>query len=172
MTRRVAAWTFILAVAASGLVATALPAHAGGGGCHEAQKTEMKGSRVVIEGLCFKPTVVHIVTGGLVTWLNKDPVVHAVTGAAQSFGDYTGLGPGQEVTHTFKEAGTYPYFCYFHPGMAGTVVVGGDTVPLQSAGASRPADSRAGRRLLILAYALAMAAIGLGTGYVIGRSAR
>ncbi len=171
MTRRIAACTVTL-IAAAFTVLPAAPAHAGGGGCHEAQKTEMKGSRVVIDGLCFKPTVVHIVTGGIVTWVNKDPMVHAVTGAAQSFGDYTGLSPGQEVTHTFKEAGTYPYFCYLHPGMTGTVVVGEGAVPLQPAAVSRPADSRAGRGLLILAYALAMAALGLGTGYVIGRSAR
>ena len=171
MIRRIAAWTFTFGIVASALVATAAPAQAGGGGCHEAGKTEAKATRVSIEGLCFKPTVVHVEPGDTVTWVNNDPMAHAVTGAAQAFGDYTNLEPGRAVSHAFKDAGTYPYFCYIHPGMTGTVVVDG-AVPLQPAAASRPENSKAGRGWLVVAFALGMAGLGLGTGYVMGRSAR
>jgi plastocyanin len=35
--------------------------------------------------------------------------------------------PTSSFTVTFEEPGTYPYFCAIHPGMAGQVVVRGDT---------------------------------------------
>jgi Copper binding proteins, plastocyanin/azurin family len=30
---------------------------------------------------------------------------------------------GKTFQHTFTTAGTFPYFCQVHPGMAGTVIV-------------------------------------------------
>ena len=46
------------------------------------------------------------------------------------------MAGGASFSHTFDEAGTYPYHCQVHPWMAGSVIVGGtstpaDTVPPQ-----------------------------------------
>jgi len=92
---------------------------------------------------CFIPSTVTIGVGETVTWDNTDTAAHTATG-----GGHAGEGPsgvfdsslimaGGSYSHTFDEAGTYPYFCMVHPWMLGTVIVGGsasepaDTVPPQ-----------------------------------------
>jgi hypothetical protein len=37
------------------------------------------------------------------------------------------LVPMATFSHTFTEAGNYPYYCGLHPNMVGTVIVGGDS---------------------------------------------
>lgn len=78
------------------------------------------------------PTV-RIAIGDTVKWTNpnrKDGAVHTVT----QMGCFTGdacefdsdlLAPGQEFSHTFTQAGTYPYRCRLHAPMEGVVVVNG-----------------------------------------------
>jgi len=39
------------------------------------------------------------------------------------------MANGPSFSHIFDTAGTYPYHCMVHPWMAGTVVVGGTTIP-------------------------------------------
>jgi hypothetical protein len=34
------------------------------------------------------------------------------------------LAPDQSASFEFKEEGTFPYVCIYHPGMAGAIVVG------------------------------------------------
>jgi hypothetical protein len=34
------------------------------------------------------------------------------------------LEPGQTFTHTFAQAGVYPFYCQIHPDMGGVVLVG------------------------------------------------
>ena len=80
---------------------------------------------------CFIPSTVTIGVGETVTWDNTDTAAHTATG-----GGHAGEGPsgvfdsslimaGGSYSHTFDEAGTYPYFCMVHPWMLGTVIVGG-----------------------------------------------
>ena len=33
------------------------------------------------------------------------------------------IKPGESFTQTFDKAGTFEYFCEFHPNMKGTIVV-------------------------------------------------
>jgi hypothetical protein len=47
---------------------------------------------------------------------------------------------GQRITYRFSTSGVYPYFCFFHPGMVGAVVVG-DAAGLGAAGAVANSDS-------------------------------
>ena len=91
---------------------------------------------MALEKRCFEPTVVRVDAGQTVTFTNKDPDAHAVTGVANSWGTYDELGQGDTVSYQFDEAGVFPYFCVLHPSMVGAVVVG-DGVP---AAASRTAD--------------------------------
>jgi plastocyanin len=100
------------------------PVSAGGGGCHRDLHRDLRGVRVTMVDNCFDPTVVRIDPGQRVTWSNASDQPHAVAGQAMKWGDYDEIFRGEKVSHTFREAGTYPYYCYIHPGMVGAVVVG------------------------------------------------
>ena len=159
---------------------TSLPATAGG--CHpkSPEPSSAKGGDTVtvpVEGCEFGPTVIHVPEGAEVTWVNRDPVPHTVTGANLSWGSMNEMPRGGEVHFRFDEAGTYPYQCYLHPGMAGAVVVGnGESsdiaaapLPIPPSSASEPStddstsrgDSSQGSSV---ASSVALAALALAAG--------
>src|SRR5919204_1574579 len=70
----------------------------------------------------FDPTSLTIAVGDTVTWTNNGQVAHTVTANGGSFDSGT-LNSGRSFTHTFNQAGTFPYFCQFHAGMKGTITV-------------------------------------------------
>lgn len=83
---------------------------------------------------CFSPSVLHVSPGTTVEWKNADQVSHTVTNGNPS-DNQTGtifdsglIAPGKDFTFTFKDAGTYNYFCQVHPWMMGEVIVGASTV--------------------------------------------
>jgi plastocyanin len=96
----------------------------GGGGCY-GPASDGSGTRAVIEELCFTPTVLHVDPGSTVTWVNRDRgIPHTVTGANRAWGSPEELRLGDEATFRFDRNGVYPYYCVYHPGMSGAVVVG------------------------------------------------
>ena len=78
-------------------------------------------TQVVIENSQFMPTDLEIKAGTTVEWVNKDSVDHTVTFENGDFD--TELVVGATTTVTFNEVGEYRYFCQFHPGMQGSVIV-------------------------------------------------
>ena len=72
----------------------------------------------------FDPVAIRVEAGDTVTWTNEDEFTHDVQ---MESGDDTKrhqLEPGDEVSITFEEPGTYDYECTFHPrDMRGRVVV-------------------------------------------------
>lgn len=80
---------------------------------------------------CFDPHEAIIDVGGEVMWKNGDTAAHTATsGDLTSDPDNVGtefdsslFGPGKTFSHTFEEAGTFPYFCMVHPWMKGVVTV-------------------------------------------------
>lgn len=112
-------------IAAVGIATSVV--EAGGGGCRDQPVTEERGTTVLMELACFKPTIAHISAGETVTFINQDEMLHTVTGVNSSWGDYTEteLGQGDSVEHRFSDRGVYPYYCLLHPGMIGVVVVDG-----------------------------------------------
>src|SRR5690606_36879809 len=123
MSTTVLRWFGILLPVAilSGDVVGATPARAGGG-CLDGL-TSAAGDTVELRSGCFEPSVLHVAAGTRVTWTNRDPGAHAVTGVGRSFGDYEQFGTDEAISIAFAEAGTYPYFCVLHPAMVGAVVV-------------------------------------------------
>src|SRR5437867_3934857 len=109
-----------------GLLLGAPPARAGGG-CHMTDFTDQRGLQVDLKQACFTPTVLRILPGQTVTFLNADDITHTVTGAAGSWGNYEDLQPHASVTYRFAASGVYPYFCAIHPGMVGAILVGDGT---------------------------------------------
>ena len=77
---------------------------------------------VEIVDFSFRSDTLEIAAGTTVTWTNEDTVPHTATADDGSF-DSGSLGKGDSFSHTFDEPGTYPYFCAFHTGMRGTIVV-------------------------------------------------
>jgi copper-containing nitrite reductase len=72
----------------------------------------------------YSPQTITVVIGvnNTVTWINNDDAPHTVTATDGSFNSGN-LNAGQSWTHTFIAAGTYTYYCSYHPWMKGTVVV-------------------------------------------------
>ena len=117
--RRLRALVPLLAVLAATVLAAA-PASAGGG-CH-APATEGRGRTVALTDLCFTPTLLRVQPGSTVTFVNRDTMAHPLSRPGGEWG-WDG-GVGDRATVRLDQAGTYPFFCYVHPGMVGVVVVG------------------------------------------------
>jgi plastocyanin len=118
--RRLPALVLLLAVLAATAL-TAVPASAGGGGCHR-PATDARGTALALTELCFSPTVLRVEEGSQVTVVNRDGIDHPL---ARPGGEWYWAGNvGGRATVRFDKAGTYPFFCFAHPGMVGVVVVG------------------------------------------------
>lgn len=121
MMRRV----LFVCVAATALLAAALPANAGSYCPDPDSFQDHATNQVVMKADCFGPTVARIEAGDELTFRNVDPHAHTVGGVAGSFGDaHKEVPAGESVTFRFDEEGVYPFFCVLHVGMAGAVVVG------------------------------------------------
>ena len=76
----------------------------------------------------YDPEVITVSVGDTVLWDNADTTVHTVTSGMPPT-DTTGvfdsemMMAGDSFEFTFTEAGTYDYYCTFHPWMVGTVNV-------------------------------------------------
>ena len=117
--RRLPALVLLLAVVAATALTT-VPAWAGGG-CHR-PATEARGTTLALADLCFSPTVLRVEPGTEVTIVNRDPLAHPLS---RPGGQWGWDGAARDATTVrLDRAGTYPFFCYTHPGMVGVVVVG------------------------------------------------
>ncbi len=123
-----AGWRWLVgpAVLAGLLCAGAAPASASGGGGCGRPVTDARGTTVAIRVFCFRPTVLRVRPGQTVRFVNRDPVAHTVLGANGAWGSFDILrAGGGSVAYRFTRPGVYSYVCTLHPGMVGTVVVGG-----------------------------------------------
>jgi glucose/arabinose dehydrogenase/plastocyanin len=91
---------------------------------------------VGMSGFSFMPPTVTIQVGDTVMWTNMDSIAHTTTSGANpptsdGLWNSGALGSHQTFSHTFTQAGTFPYFCEFHFGfgMRGTVIVQGGNGP-------------------------------------------
>lgn len=76
---------------------------------------------VVIEKMKFGPTPDNLRVGDVIVWQNKDILRHTATARDKSFD--VDLPPGAEVKTTMTQAGSFAFFCRFHPGMTGILTV-------------------------------------------------
>ena len=101
-----------------------IPASAGGGGC---ELTDGSGSTVEIEFSCITPTLIRVEPSDTVTFVNRDSYRHVIVGAGYQWASKGYMRAQEAFAATFDEDGVYPYQCYLHPGMSGTVIVGTGT---------------------------------------------
>ena len=78
---------------------------------------------VEIKNFSFNPPEITVPVGGSVTWTNDDSTPHTATGLDREVLQSGAIKPGESFTQTFDTAGTFDYFCEFHPNMKGTIVV-------------------------------------------------
>ena len=79
----------------------------------------------------FKFEDLEISIGTIVSWLNKDGVQHTVTAGTfkepqREVFDSGALSKGEQYSFVFHDAGSYKFYCVFHPRMEGTITVRGN----------------------------------------------
>lgn len=79
--------------------------------------------RIVAYDNYFEPKTINVAPGTTVRWENKGEHGHTVTSDSRQFDSE--LAVGQAYSRTFDRPGTYYYYCRFHKGMQGTIVVDG-----------------------------------------------
>ena len=108
VTRRTGAWicaALLIATTASAMVSA------------RAEEAVIK-----IDNFTFTPPQLTVKTGTTVTWRNEDDIPHTVASSARLFKSKA-LDTNDSFSFTFKDAGSYEYFCGLHPHMKGKVVV-------------------------------------------------
>ncbi len=96
----------------------------------------VQSNTVTLKLIAFKPEALTVKAGTAVTWKNEDGTDHSVTsGVVKQEGggvkdtpdgkfDSGTLGAGKSFSFTFASAGTYTFYCKFHPAtMRGTITV-------------------------------------------------
>jgi plastocyanin len=77
---------------------------------------------IVMQNLVITPAEVSAKVGDTIAWINKDVVAHTAT--AQQGGAFDVMLPaGKSGSLVVNKAGTFPYFCRFHPNMKATLTV-------------------------------------------------
>ena len=108
-------WMLVVALAALGVATLSL-------GLRGAAAQD--GAAVNIVDFAFDPAGVEVPVGATVTWTNLDRATHTVTQNGALL-DSPDLRTGDTFAVTYEEAGTYEYFCKFHPAMHATITVEG-----------------------------------------------
>lgn len=78
---------------------------------------------VDIKDFTYTPDPIEIPAGGTVVWTNRDAAPHTATARDRGVLQSGTLDQGERFSQTFEEPGTFDYFCEFHAGMKGTIVV-------------------------------------------------
>ena len=76
---------------------------------------------ITMDKLEIAPAAVSAKVGDTIEWVNKDPFAHTATAKD---GDWdVMLPPHKSGTLVLKKAGTFEYYCRFHPNMKATLIV-------------------------------------------------
>lgn len=77
-----------------------------------------------IAGFAYCPATRTVPVGAEVVWTNSDLAPHTVTYEAPGGPvDSGSMAQGQAWSTRFVQPGAYQYYCRFHPGMTGTIIV-------------------------------------------------
>jgi plastocyanin len=76
---------------------------------------------VTIENLSFNPAEVKAKVGDTILWVNKDILDHTATARDNSFDVIQSAK--SSVSQTLTKAGTFDYYCRYHPNMIGRLIV-------------------------------------------------
>jgi plastocyanin len=77
--------------------------------------------QIPIARVAFSKTDVSVSVGDTVEWVNNDIVDHTATDRKDHWN--LSIAPGKSSSVVMKTAGTFEYFCRYHPNMVGHIVV-------------------------------------------------
>ena len=77
-------------------------------------------AHVAMKNMKFSPATIEIKKGNTVEWKNDDITPHTATSATFNSGS---IASDAAWRHTFTQAGSFQYYCTFHPEMKGMVIV-------------------------------------------------
>jgi plastocyanin len=77
--------------------------------------------QISMENLDIKPAEASAKVGDTIEWTNKDVFAHTATARNGDFDVM--LAPKKTGTVVVKKAGTFDYYCRFHPNMKATLTV-------------------------------------------------
>ena len=77
---------------------------------------------VTIDNFTFKPDVLTIKPGTIVTFINHDDIPHSIVESGGKFKSKV-LDTDESFRMTFEAAENVGYFCALHPHMTGRIVV-------------------------------------------------
>ena len=76
---------------------------------------------VVIDKMLFDPSPAGVRVGDVVVWVNKDMFKH--TAPARDDSSDVDIAAGASARTVVRRAGMLRYFCRYHPGMIGQMMV-------------------------------------------------
>ena len=80
-------------------------------------------TKVDIKDFKYGPDAIEVKRGSKISFTNEDTAKHTATSKPQGTFDSGDISKGQTKPVTFEKAGTFDYFCVYHPTMAGKVTV-------------------------------------------------
>ena len=86
-------------------------------------KASGQNNEVKIDNFSFVPPTLTVAAGTTVTWVNHDDIPHNIVGLEAKALKSQVLDTDQKFSYTFREPGTYNYYCGIHPKMTGKIVV-------------------------------------------------
>jgi plastocyanin len=108
---RTTAWRALIGVIAlammSGASASAVPAPV---------------KQITIAGMSYSSPQLTVKAGDTVEWINKDVVDHTATEKAAGVWNVS-IAPGKSLKVVMKKAGTFDYYCRYHPNMVAKLIV-------------------------------------------------
>jgi plastocyanin len=126
----------LLAALAVGLVALAVPlvGCGGGGGTGSSSSSAASsaesgaasgsgGDAVTIKDYLYEPADITVPVGTTVKFTNEDSTPHTATSKEAGVFESGPIKTGKTSTIKLEKAGTYQYYCVFHPFMSGTITV-------------------------------------------------
>lgn len=76
---------------------------------------------IVIDDMAFAPAPADIRAGDVIEWKNQDFVAHTATARDGSFDVELPAGTSAKVE--LKRPGEVAFYCRYHPGMTGAIIV-------------------------------------------------
>ena len=116
----------LLGIAAAAVIGLAGCGGDGSSGTGEANSAPGPGAStnaVTIKDFAYTPASVTVATGTTIKFTNRDAANHTVTASDMKSFDSGTIGQGKAQRVTLNSAGTFAFFCRFHPFMKGTVTV-------------------------------------------------
>jgi plastocyanin len=78
---------------------------------------------VKIDNFMFAPMDLTLAPGTTVRWINRDDIPHTVVSEDKTTFKSKAMDTDESFSYTFRQPGTYTYFCSIHPKMVAKIVV-------------------------------------------------